>query len=55
MAVCYTLTQMIEAHYVKSTVHKRLPKPHEKGANAEAGVVAGTLAGNLDNIYFAVA
>ncbi len=32
-----------------------LPKPHEKGADAEAGVVAYTIAGKLDNIYFAVA
>ena len=31
---------MIEAHCVKSIMHKRLPKPHEKGANAEADVVA---------------
>ncbi len=30
-------------------------KPYEKGADAEAGVVASTLAGNSDNICFAVA
>jgi len=34
---------MIEVHYVKSIVQIRLPKSHEKGADAEVGVVAYTL------------
>lgn len=47
---------MIEAHLAKSNAHlTRLPKPCTKGANAEAGVVACTLAGNSDNICLVVA
>ena len=34
---------LIEAHYVKITAVKRLPKPRGKGTGAEADVVADVL------------
>ena len=45
----------IEAHLTKSIARKKPPRLWEKGVGAEAGAVAGILAGSTENIRGAVA
>ena len=46
---------LIEAHLVKITAEKRLPKPHGKGTGAEVKRRGGRFAGSSENIRPAVA